>query len=307
MDTIVFGNVTKTLGSTKRIDDFSFSVKSGEIFALLGPNGAGKTTTIKLITGMLKPDVGQVEVLGLDPIKDKKIVRTKIGLVPQETALYPELSAYDNLEFHAALYMPELKNTKERIFEILELVNLTDRYKDSVVTYSGGMKRRLAIGRALLPDPDILLLDEPTLGVDVQGAHKIWEYIKQFSALGKTIFVTTNIMQEADLYCDKILIMDKGKKITQGSPLELKNQLGDDKIVISIKDRNNIPIKQIKEMGVDFRVEKNELIISGNCDGQQLTNLLSNISEMAEIQGVEMKKPSIDDVFLFHTGHSLRD
>lgn len=307
MDTIVLNKVTKTLGKTKRIDDFSFSVKSGEIFALLGPNGAGKTTVIKLITGMLKADVGEVKVMGLDPIKDKKIVRTKIGLVPQETALYPELSAYNNLEFHAALYLPKLKKVKERIHEILELVELNERYKEPVGTFSGGMKRRLAIGRALLTDPEILLLDEPTLGVDVQGTHKIWEYIKQFSALGKTVLVTTNIMQEADFYSDQISIMDHGKKIIQGSSLELKNQLGEDKIVISLKSQNNIPVELIRAKAGDFRLENNNLIFSGNCDGQQLAKLLQTISEITEIQGVEMKKPSLDDVFLFHTGRSLRD
>jgi ABC-2 type transport system ATP-binding protein len=142
--------------------------------------------------------------------------------------------------------LPKLDNVKKRIYEMLELVELNERSKEPVENYSGGMKRRLAISRALLTDPDILLLDEPTLGVDVQGTHKIWEYIQRFGTLGKTVLVTTNIMQEADLFCDNVLIMDHGKKIVQGSPLELKSQLGDDKIVISLKPQNTGGTNQSK-------------------------------------------------------------
>lgn len=308
MKAIKISQVSKTLGRTKRIDDLSFEIEAGEIFALLGPNGAGKTTAIKLLTGMLKPDDGKVDFMGLDPIKDKKEVRRKIGLVPQETSLYPELSAVDNLSFHAALYMPEIKNAKKRISEILELVELKERSKEPVKTYSGGMKRRLAIGRALLSNPEVLILDEPTLGVDVQGTHRIWDYIKQFSKQGKTVLVTTNVMQEADYLSDRILIIDHGKKIVSGSSPQLKSQLGEDQIVITPKPGVKLPLEKIKEKTGEFRIDnRNNLIFKGVKGDKTLINIVSELSKLIEIDSVEMKKPSLDDVFLYYTGRSLRD
>ena len=252
MNTIQFEQVHKTYGHIKANDGLSFAVNPGFVFGILGPNGSGKTTAINLIIGLIKPSAGKIKVKGFDPIKNFKQVRKIIGLVPQETALYPELSAVENLRFYAALFMVKGK-VREKISQVLDLVDLTHRKKDPVKTYSGGMKRRLAIGRALLHDPGIILLDEPTLGVDVQGSHKIWEYIRRLASENKTILVTTNVMSEADYLCDEVLIIDHGKKIVQGTPDELKKA---------------IPREKPRQ---------------------------------------EVLLPSLDDVFLYYTGHSLRD
>lgn len=235
MSGIEFRNVVKSFSGTKANDCLSFHASPGQVFGFLGPNGSGKTTSIKIMTGLLSPESGEVFLDNYNPIKDWKKVRARIGLVPQETSLYPELSAYQNLEFYASLFMSSVKHVKTKITEILEMVDLTKRAADHVNTYSGGMKRRLAIGRALLHDPSILLLDEPTLGVDVQGSHKIWEYIRSFAKEGKTVLVTTNVMSEADFLCDNLLILDNGKKIASGSPDELKKSLGIEEKVVHLK------------------------------------------------------------------------
>jgi ABC-2 type transport system ATP-binding protein len=252
MGIIEFHKVVKNYGEHRANDNLSFSVHPGIVFGIVGPNGSGKTTAINQIIGLLKPTEGKVIVKGFDPVKEYREVRKIIGLVPQETALYPELNALDNLRFFAALFMQK-GNINKIISGIIDLVDLTHRAKDPVKSYSGGMKRRLAIGRALLHDPDIILLDEPTLGVDVQGSHKIWEYIRTLAGENKTILVTTNVMSEADTLCDELLIIDRGKSVIEGSPEELKK---------------SIPVKKAKQ---------------------------------------EVLLPSLDDVFLHYTGHSLRD
>ncbi|MDR6938700.1 ABC transporter ATP-binding protein [Arcanobacterium hippocoleae] len=219
-------SITKVLGKKPRIDGLNIQLNPGRVYALLGPNGAGKSTLMNLITGLYRPTSGIVRVFGLDPIKDAKQVRRMVGLVPQDTALYPELSAIENLQFHAALYVTKTQHAAQRISKILELVELTDRAKEPVRTYSGGMKRRLAIGRALLSDPKLLLLDEPTLGVDVQGAHRIWDYIERFKTEGRTVVVSTNVMTEAERLADEILLLDQGKLIAFGTPQKLKATVG---------------------------------------------------------------------------------
>ena len=177
-------HVDKILGKAKRVDDLSLELAAGKIYGLLGPNGSGKTTILHLICGLYKPDRGTIRVLGMDPVRDHKAVRSAIGLLPQSTALYPELSARENLRFHAALYLPKGADAEARICEILRLVDLEARADEPVKNYSGGMSRRLGIGRALLNDPQILLLDEPTLGVDVQSTHRIHEYIRALGRAG---------------------------------------------------------------------------------------------------------------------------
>lgn len=219
-------NVTKILGKKPRIDDFSVTLNPGRVYGLLGPNGAGKSTLMNLLTGLYRPSNGTVRIFGLDPVKDAKQVRRLVGLVPQDTALYPELSAIENLKFHAALYITDRRQVAHEIANVLDLVELTDRAKDPVGTYSGGMKRRLAIGRALLSNPKLLLLDEPTLGVDVQGTHRIWDYIERFKTEGRTVLVSTNVMAEAERLADEILLLDHGKAIAFGSPEQLKTKVG---------------------------------------------------------------------------------
>jgi len=305
VETISFDKVSKKYGEKTVTDSLSFSVKKAEIFGILGPNGAGKTTIIKQIMGLLVPDQGNIEVEGLDPKKDWRQIRAQIGLVPQETALYPELSARLNLEYQAALFLKSMKNAKKRIEYILELVDLSARADDLVKEFSGGMKRRLAIGRALLHEPSIIILDEPTLGVDVQGSHKIWNYIKDLSQLGKTIVVTTNVMAEAEFLCTNTLIIDNGREIVVGSPKDLVNSLGKQEIRIEFED--SLTDEQAKRYLSDYRVINNKLIVKTDNGLKDLLLLSKGLPESIKIKTVELKKPNLDDVFLHYTGKSLRD
>lgn len=242
--TICLKDVDKTLGKVKRIDCINMETEPGKIYGLIGPNGAGKTTLFNLITGLYKPDNGTIRVVGLDPVRDYKETRRQIGLLPQSTALYPELSARENLRFHAALYLPKMqKNIEKRIDEILALVDLSERADEPVKNYSGGMSRRLGIGRALLNDPQILLLDEPTLGVDVQSTHRIYEYIRNLKDNNKTIIVATNIMAEADALCDEVIIIDRGKKICEVLPLNLNPNWGREPFILFL---NHVSVSQKK-------------------------------------------------------------
>ena len=219
--------VTKILGKVTRIEELTFTCQPGRVYGLLGPNGAGKTTLMNLITGLYRPTAGTVRVCGLDPVRDARKVRAFIGFVPQETALYPQLTAVENLRFHAVLYLAGQKQARRRIEEVLDLVDLSERAQDRVGTYSGGMQRRLAIGRALLADPQVLLLDEPTLGVDVQGTHRIWDYVGRFRTEGRTVLVSTNVMAEAETLADEILLLDHGRKVRFDTPDNLKAEVGD--------------------------------------------------------------------------------
>jgi ABC-type multidrug transport system ATPase subunit len=308
-DVIVsLANVDKTLGGVKRIDDLSIRGERGMIYGLIGPNGAGKTTLLNLITGLYKPDSGTVRIDGLDPVKDYKEVRKRIGLLPQDTALYPELSAKDNLSFHASLYLSDMKSAGKRISEILALVDLSERAKEPVKNFSGGMCRRLGIGKALLNDPKILLLDEPTLGVDVQSAHKIWEYIRKLKDSNKTIFVTTNVMAEADALCDEVIIIDHGKMVCEGSPEKLKSDFGAATIQLVPKIKDTLQEDILKGIVWDFFLDNDKTIIVNAPRGEQdLAEILGRLKGIIEFESVSLHKPTLDDVFLARTGKSLRD
>ena len=301
-------DVSKTLGKAKRIDNLSIQGEQGRIYGLIGPNGAGKTTLLNLITGLYKPDGGKFRIDGLDPVKDYKEVRKRIGLLPQDTALYPELSARENLEFHAALYLSDPAGAGKRIDAILALVDLTDRAKEPVKNFSGGMNRRLGIGRALLNDPKVLLLDEPTLGVDVQSTHKMWEYIRNLKDNNKTIFVTTNVMAEADALCDEVIILDYGRKVCEGSPEALKTALGAGTIRLTPKTQKTAPEALIRERIGDFSHDDDGSILVNAPNGERdLAEVLDKLKDIMEFDGVSLHKPTLDDVFLAHTGKSLRD
>lgn len=299
-------HISKKMGGINRIDDLSLILSDGKIYAIIGPNGAGKTTLLNLITGLYKADIGEISVCGYNPINDYKTVRKLIGFVPQESSIYPELSAKDNLLFHASLYLDEIGKIKERINEILRLVELSDRADEPVKNYSGGMKRRLSIGRALLTDPQILLLDEPTLGVDVQSTHRIWEYIKELRNLSKTIIVTTNIMSEAEFLGDEIIIMDKGKKLCQGSLDELKTEYGKDNIIV--KTDTMVDENTLKELFSEYSIGISEEIIINTKSGEKdLIVVADKIKQYANIESLELRKPTLDDIFLAKTGKSLRN
>ena len=306
--TIVLKNVDKTLGKVKRIDHINIKTEQGKIYGLIGPNGAGKTTLFNLITGLYKPDNGIIRVAQFDPVKDYKETRRQIGLLPQSTALYPELSARENLRFHAALYLPKKqKKIKKRIDEILALVDLAERADEPVKNYSGGMQRRLGIGRALLNDPQILLLDEPTLGVDVQSTHRIYEYIRNIKDGNKTIIIATNVMAEVDALCDEVIIIDRGKEICKGSPAELKTKLGTGTIHLRPKSGSHFSEELVREKIGDFTNNNGEIIIDAPRGEQDLAAVLGELKDFINFESISLLKPSLDDVFLHYTGKTLRD
>jgi ABC-2 type transport system ATP-binding protein len=216
-------NLVKRFGDLVAVDNVSFCVKSGEMFAFLGPNGAGKTTTIKMLTTLLGPTSGKIRVNGLDPAEDKHEVRKSFGIVFQDPSLDNDLTAYENLDFHGNLYNLDAKLRKERIEYLLKFVELWDRKDDYVKSFSGGMKRRLEIARGLIHHPKILFLDEPTLGLDPQTRNHMWEHIVKLNKKEQmTVFFTTHYMQEAEQYANRIAIIDRGKIAKQGTLKELK-------------------------------------------------------------------------------------
>lgn len=220
-------NTTKKFKNFTAVDSISFEVGEGEIFGFLGPNGAGKTTTIKMLTTLLEPTSGHLEINGHDPVKDKNGVRHSFGIVFQDPSLDDELTAFENMEFHGILYKVPKKLLKERITHLLKFVELWDRKDDLVKHFSGGMKRRLEIARGLIHHPKILFLDEPTLGLDPQTRNHIWTYIAELNKKEKmTVFFTTHYMEEADRVADRIAIIDHGKIVVSGSTEELKKKTG---------------------------------------------------------------------------------
>ena len=231
MSIIEVKNLTKKFDDFTAVNNISFSVEKGEIFAFLGPNGAGKTTTIKMLTTLLEPTEGEVKISNFDLKKERDDVRRSFGIVFQDPSLDDELTAYENMDFHAILYGEDKANRPKRIEELLKLVDLWDRKKDLVKNFSGGMKRRLEIARSLIHTPKIIFLDEPTVGLDPQTRNHIWSYVLNLSKKeGVTVFLTTHYMEEAEKMADRVVIIDHGKIIGAGSPKELKENTGADSL-----------------------------------------------------------------------------
>ena len=218
--------LTKYYGEIRAVHSLSFSVARGEVFGLLGPNGAGKTTTIRMLTTLTKPSSGRAWVAGHDVVKEPLAVKRSIGIAPQHLNLDGELTARENLEFHGRLYHMPRSERRRRIQELLAFVELQDRADDLVENFSGGMKRRLLIARALLHSPEVLFLDEPTVGLDPATRRKIWDLIRSLRAQGRTVLLTTHYIEEAEQLCDRVGIIDRGELIALDSPANLKRELG---------------------------------------------------------------------------------
>ena len=222
-------HLVRTFGDVTAVDDVSFDVRRGEIFAFLGPNGAGKTTTIRMLTTLLAPTSGTLRLDGLDPVTDRDQVRRRIGVVFQDPSLDQDLTAWENMEIHGVLYGMPRQARRERTDQLLQLFELDDRRKDLVKTFSGGMRRRLEIARGLLHTPKVLFLDEPTLGLDPQSRNQMWSHVQKLNASdGVTVFLTTHYMDEADRVASRIAVIDHGRIIAIGSPAELKERTGSD-------------------------------------------------------------------------------
>jgi len=260
MKIIEVKKLVKSFKEIKAVDGISFSVEEGEIFAFLGPNGAGKSTTIKILTTLLKKTDGKVIVSGFDVDKYPDDVRRSFGIVFQDPSLDDELTAWENMEFHGALYKIQKKLRRERIKQLLEIVELWDRKDSLVKTFSGGMKRRLEIARGLLHHPKVFFLDEPTIGLDPQTRNHIWSYIKKLNKdEGITIFFTTHYMEEADLVSGRVAIVDRGKIIKIGTPIELKAEAKTDSLEKAFLHFTGYDIRDESASGIDrMRMVKNK-------------------------------------------------
>jgi ABC-2 type transport system ATP-binding protein len=297
--------LSKKYGKKIALESISFSVKKGTCFGLLGPNGAGKSTTMKILTGIVIADNGSVTILGLDSIDHRQSIQQKVGYVPQSITLYEELNAYDNLLFFGKMYGVKDNLLKERIRKVLLQTGLLDRAKDKVKEYSGGMKRRINIAAALLHEPKILILDEPTVGIDPQSRNHIFDMIHELKKEGVTIIYSTHYMEEVEALCDEIAIIDNGKIITQGNLKELLEQYSTNAIYIETNQ-----IEKLKDLqGLTKMSTKNAgWILETNQPVVLLQNILKTSTEQAiDIQALEMMRPSLESVFLSLTGTSLRD
>jgi ABC-2 type transport system ATP-binding protein len=302
----------KAYGNLVAVDGISFDVAKGETIGLLGPNGAGKTTTVSMIAGLLAPDQGQVQIDGAEVTGDTNPVKRKIGLVPQDLALYEELPALANLELFAALYDIGGAQAKKVIEGALELVGLRDRAKDRVGTFSGGMKRRLNLAAALLHDPSVLLLDEPTVGVDPQSRNAIFDNLETLKARGKTLVYTTHYMEEAERLCDRIVIVDHGHVIANDTLAGLYRQLpATNKLFVDLVDAQTLGDASVLRtvpgvQSVELSGNRLSIWLRDLSDGA--AGVLSWLSAGGyRIENVSTEKPTLETVFLTLTGRSLRD
>lgn len=301
--------LVKRFGSFTAVNGISFYVKEGEIFGLLGPNGAGKTTTISMIATIITHTSGSIKIYDNDVIRNKSRARQMIGIVFQDPSLDDQLTAWENLDFHARLY--NVKKDKKQIIEkVLKLVDLQDKAKNLVSTYSGGMKRRLEIARGFIHHPKVLFLDEPTLGLDPQTRRKIWDYIRKLNQEQKlTIILTTHYLEEADLLCDRIAIIDHGKIIKSGTPEQLKSSLGGDVVRIGVENKKRLyMLLKGKEFVKAIKESDDGLEITTH-DGARVIPKITKIadSNRIPIDYATVKRPSLEDVFISLTGRDIRE
>ncbi|MFH1633057.1 MAG: ABC transporter ATP-binding protein [Chloroflexota bacterium] len=308
---IIAHNLHKSYGENHAVRGVSFEIARGEIFGLLGPNGAGKTTTISILTGLTEPSSGEVRVDGLDLDKHSHTVKARLGLVPQELALYPTLSARDNLIFFGRIYGLRGKKLKQRIATVLEIVGLSERADEAIETYSGGMKRRINIAAGLLHEPEILFLDEPTVGVDPQSRNAIFESVEALNKAGLTILYTTHYMEEAQRLCDRVAIVDRGEIIALDSPKALISGLGGGIIRLGL---HNGQMDAVVQRGQEHPAIKaisrvdGELIVETHHAQDALMGLLEITNQLdARVTSLEILEPNLETVFLQLTGKSLRD
>ena len=294
------------------VEDVDLYLDQGESVGLLGPNGAGKSTTISMISSLLKPTSGDVKLDGKSVINDPSELRKVLGVVPQEIALYQELTAYENLKFFGRIYRVPKNELESRIQKTLEMVGLHDRQKEAIKTFSGGMKRRVNIATALLHNPKILILDEPTVGIDPQSRNYILEMIRQLNEQrGTTILYTSHYMEEVEQLCDRVYIMDHGKVIASGSQSELLSILSNENTIkVQFNQMSDDFLQAIQDIDVVRQVEETGDGIK--MIAQKSRNIISDLVKLAakeniQILNFQMENPSLEDVFLHLTGRTLRD
>ncbi|HUF16351.1 MAG TPA: ABC transporter ATP-binding protein [Acidimicrobiia bacterium] len=301
----------KRFGDLVAVDDVSLTIEEGETFGLLGPNGAGKTTTISMVCGLLERDDGSVTVNGEEITTGSTRGRAAIGLVPQDLALYPDLTGEENLRFFGHLYGMNAEHLDDRVAEVLEVVGLADRKDDQTKEYSGGMKRRLNIGVGLLHEPRLLILDEPTVGVDPQSRNAILESVESLSREGMAVLYTTHYMEEAERLCDRVAIIDEGRIQAEGTRRELVSLVGEkDRVAISGSGNLAQAAEALRSVpGVtDATSSDHRIEVLATDASSILPELLARVSSSgSSITGVEVVEPNLEAVFLHLTGKALRD
>ncbi len=310
MTLLKLDRLVKLFGSLRAVDEVSLEINEGEIYGLLGPNGAGKTTTISMVAGLLKPDSGRVLVAGTDLAADPVRAKKVLGMVPQEIAVYEELTGQENLEFWGQLAGLSGAGARVRAKDLLAALSLSDRARDAVKTYSGGMKRRINISAGLMHRPRLLLLDEPTVGIDPQARVNILEFVRQLCAEGTAVLYTTHYLDEAETLCQRIGILDHGKLLAEGTLRELQDRLGGENLFVIEGELDASPADSWPGFSQNFRVLQRSprqmlvAAVAARDPGQCLRDLLAL---PVAIRNVTLKRPNLNDLFLQLTGRDLRE
>jgi lipooligosaccharide transport system ATP-binding protein len=300
-------NVTKRFGSFVAVDGIDFHVEPGEAFGFLGPNGAGKTSTMRMVGCVSTPTSGELRILGMDPAVDGSRIRARLGVVPQEDSLDTELTVFDNLLIYGRYFDLPYPEIRRRATELLEFMQLSERRDDLVDPLSGGMKRRLTIGRALINQPDLILLDEPTTGLDPQARHLLWDRFYQLKRSGGTIVLTTHYMEEAEQLCDRLVIMDGGRIVTEGSPRELVARHATREVVelrFATPEERDAALPRLTEFGERIEPLTDRVLVYTQ-DAGKVVALVTDGELRPE--SVYERRGTLEDVFLILTGRSLDD
>ncbi len=315
---VLIQNLCKSYGTVPAVKDVSFQVNHGEIFGLLGPNGAGKTTTIRCLCTLAKPDSGSIEVGGVSVVEQPREARKRLGYVAQEVALDPVLTGRELLELQAALYHIPKREAKQRIEVLLEILDLHSYADKKTGTYSGGLKRRIDLAAGLLHQPEVLVLDEPTVGLDIESRIVVWDFLRQLRSSGTTIIITSHYLEEVDALADRVGIIDRGLVIAEGTPSALKNRLGGDRITLRIREftpsaeaekarylLSELPCVQAAIVNPN---QANALNLVVTPDRDVLMTIQQSL-QAAELPifGISQSRPSLDDVYLAATGKTLLD
>lgn len=315
---IIIKNLQKKYGKIPALKNISFTVNQGEIFGLLGPNGAGKTTTIRCLCTLAKPDSGIIKVNGVSAIDNPKLVRNKIGYVAQEVALDKMLTGRELLQLQASLYHLNKRTAQIRINQLLNILGLDEYANRQTGTYSGGLRKRLDLAAGLLHQPDVLVLDEPTVGLDIESRFIVWDFLRQLKAAGTTVLITSHYLEEIDALADSLAIIDRGQVIAEGTPSQLKDRIGGDRITLKIREFSpqeeaekaqnlleNLPF--VKEIIINA-AQGNSLNLIVAPQSNPISTIEQTLTEVGlPIFSISQSRPSLDDVYLAATGRTLMD
>ncbi len=315
---VLIENLQKSYGSSVAVKDVSFKIEPGEIFGLLGPNGAGKTTTLRALCTLITPDAGRLEVSGVSVTDQPRIARQRLGYVAQEVALDKVLTGRELLQLQAAIYHIPGKLAKERIDKVISLLGIEDWADKKTGTYSGGIRKRLDLAAGLLHQPDVLVLDEPTVGLDIDSRVAVWDFLRQLRDSGTTVLITSHYLEEVDALADRVAIIDKGVVIATGTPSELKDRVGGDRITLRIREFSPTEEAETAKTLLEPLPIVQEVIIN-TAQGNSLNLVVTPQSDaLIAIQqslqaaglpifGIAQARPSLDDVYLAATGKTLMD